>query len=84
MEVLVSVLTLLGVALLMAFISKRVPASKQLADWVVFFFLGGIYLSLFGFGQVAGLVESVPYLQWILAFPIGIFIGQRFGKFLPF
>jgi hypothetical protein len=74
------------IALVMAFLIKRVPILEKISDWVVTAFLLGLFFALpkIGIAQITDWVNMIPYLQYILAIPGGLMIGKMVSKYLPF
>ena len=72
------------IALVMAFIAKRVPIAGKIAEIAVAIYLIGVLFSLQGITLISDLVAQIPYLSYVLAFPAGVLIGSAVMDWLPF
>ena len=79
----IPLLMVLGIALLIAFLVKKIPILGKIANITVAVFLVGVLFKLGGLSQVSQWVDKVPYLQYIIAIPAGVMLGEFLADVLP-
>lgn len=80
----IALLIALVVTIVVAILAKYVPGIVfDIANVIVFLFLLGVWMTALGVPDLGGLINKIPYLNWIIGIGAGIAFGKLLGKWLP-
>lgn len=80
----VALLIAVVVTIVVAVLAKYIPNIVfDIVSVIVFAFLLGIWMTALGVPDLSGLVNKIPYLNWVVGIGAGIAFGRLLGKYLP-